>query len=36
VRDSGSDILAFASADAGGFFTHSRSSRSSALRSPGR
>src|SRR5262249_39013776 len=35
-RDSGSDVLAFASANAGGFFAHSRSSRGSGRRVPGR
>jgi hypothetical protein len=35
MRDSGSDVLAFASADARGFFTHSRSFRGSAPPQPG-
>src|SRR5262249_15964153 len=34
MRDSGSDILAFAAANAGGFFAHSRSSCGPALPSP--
>jgi hypothetical protein len=33
MSDAGGDVLAFASADAGGFFTHSRSFRGRGLRS---